>query len=102
MDLAEVGRIAKALDRVKESSAGGSLRWTLDGRLVARQHDADSLVIRIGYEEREQLLREHPDLFFVPPRFDAHQKVVLRLPDANHAVVQRALQAAYDLQRNAD
>ncbi|HET6741970.1 MAG TPA: hypothetical protein VFH76_23660 [Kribbella sp.] len=102
MDLAEVGRIAKALDRVKESSAGGGLRWTLDGRLVARQYDADSLVVRIGYDTREQLLREYPDLFFVPPRFDAHQKVVLRLPSADRAVVQRALQAAWDLQRNAD
>jgi hypothetical protein len=66
MDLAEVGRIARALDGVKESSAGGSLRWTLDGRLVARQHDADSL------------------------------------PNASHAMVQRALQTAHNLQRNAD
>jgi hypothetical protein len=48
VEVAEVGRIALALDGVKESRAGGSVRWTLDGRLVAREYDETSIVIRIG------------------------------------------------------
>jgi len=102
VDLADVSGIALGLDGVKESRAGGSLRWTLDGRLVARQHDDSSIVIRIGFDERERLLRTHPDLFFVPPRFDAHMKVVLRLADADSAVVESALRSAWNFQRDAD
>ena len=102
MELADVGEIAVALDGVKESRAGGSLRWLLDGRLVARQYDAESIVIRVDFDDRERLLRAHPDLFSVPPRFDAHQKVVLRLPDAERAVVELVLRAAWNLQRDAD
>lgn len=94
--------IVLALDGVKESRAGGLLRWTLDGRLVARQYDETSIVIRVGFEERERLLHAHPDLFFVPPRFDAHLKVVLRLPDADPAVVDSAVRAAWNFQRDAD
>jgi hypothetical protein len=48
------------------------------------------------------LLRAHPELFFVPPRFDAHMKVVLRLADAEPAVVESALRAAWTFQRDAD
>jgi hypothetical protein len=102
VELAEVGGIALALDGVKESRAGGLLRWTLDGRLVARQYDETSIVIRIGFDERERLLSLYPDLFFVPPRFDAHMKVVLRLADADPAVVETALRAAWNLQHDAD
>jgi hypothetical protein len=102
MELSEVSGIATALDQVKESRAGGSLRWTLGGRLVARQYDAGSLVVRMGFEDRERLLREHPALFSVPPRFDAHQKVVLHLVDAGRSVVEEALRAAWNLQRDAD
>ncbi|TCO34372.1 hypothetical protein EV652_102438 [Kribbella steppae] len=94
MEVAEVSGVALALDGVKESTAGGMLRWTLDGRLVARQYDDSAIVLRIGFEERERLLRAHPELFFVPPRFDAHMKVVLRLTDAEPAVVASALRAA--------
>jgi hypothetical protein len=102
VEVAEVSEIARTLDGVKESRANGSLRWTLGGRMVARQYDAESIVIRTDFAEREKLLAAHPDLFFVPPRFDAHQKVVLRLAEADPAVVKSALAAAWDLQRAAD
>jgi hypothetical protein len=59
-------------------------------------------VIRIGFDERERLLRLHPELFFVPPRYDAHMKVVLRLADADPAVVESALRTAWNFQRDAD
>jgi hypothetical protein len=102
VEVAEVSGIALALDGVKESRPGGLLRWTLDGRLVARQYDEASVVIRVGFDERERLLRLYPELFFVPPRFDAHMKVVLRLADAEPAVVESALRAAWNFQRDAD
>jgi hypothetical protein len=97
----DISRIALSLDGVRESSVRGLLRWSLAGRLVARQLDATSIVIRTGFAEREQLLQAHPTTFFVPPRFDAHMMVVAGLADADPAAVTAALRAAWELQTSA-
>ncbi len=101
VNIEEVSRAAVALERVRESSVKGKLRWSLDGRLVARQLDESSIVIRTGFAEREVLLAKHPTTFFVPPRFDAHMMVVARLPDADPAVVEAPVRAAWELQTSA-
>jgi hypothetical protein len=101
VNIEEVSRAAAALERVRESSVRGKLRWSLSGRLVARQLDETSIVIRTGFAEREVLLAKHATTFFVPPRFDAHMMVVARLPDADPAVVAAALRAAWELQTSA-
>jgi hypothetical protein len=101
VDLDDVSRVARALDGVRESSANGRLRWSLGGRLVARQIDDTSIVIRTGFAEREQLLAAHPTTFFVPPRFDAHMMIVARLPDADETAVAGAIRAAWELQASA-
>jgi hypothetical protein len=90
-----------SLDGVRESSVKGRLKWSLGGRLVARQLDDWSIVIRTDFAEREQLLIAHPATFFVPPRFDAHMMVVARLSDADPAAVASAICAAWELQRSA-
>jgi hypothetical protein len=101
VEIDEVSRVALALDGVRESSAKGRLRWSLGGRLVARQLDDTSIVIRTGFAEREQLLVAHPTTFFVPPRFDAHMMIVARLPDADAVAVAAAIRAAWELQTSA-
>jgi hypothetical protein len=100
MDIADVARIALALDGVRESSAGRRPRWTLGGRVVARQLDEHSVVVRSAFADRERLVRAHPETFHVPPRFDAHMIVAVRLADADPAVVADAIHAAWVLQAN--
>lgn len=100
--IADVGEIAIALDGVKESRVKGLRQWTLGGRLVARQYDKDSIVVRTRIAERDRLLQRYPDMCFVPPRFDAQTKVVLRLPMAEPELVESALRAAWLLQRITD
>jgi hypothetical protein len=86
---------------VRESSVKGRLRWSLGSRLIARQVDDKSIVIRTAFAEREQLLATHPTTFFVPPRFDAHMMIVARLPDADPVAVAAALRAAWELQTSS-
>jgi hypothetical protein len=101
VDIEAVGDIATALDGVRESTVKGRLRWSLGGRLVARQLDDQSVVVRTGFAQRERLLAAHPSTFFVPPRFEAHMMVVARLPEADAAAVASAIRAAWELQRSA-
>jgi hypothetical protein len=101
VNIDEVSEAALALDGVRESSVKGRLRWSLGGRLIARQLDEGSIVIRTGFVEREQLLVAHPTTFFVPPRFDAHMMIVARLPDADGVAVIAAIRGAWELQTSA-
>ena len=96
-----MSRIALAMDGVRESSVKGRLRWSLGGRLVARELDGNSIVIRSGFAEREELLTAHPTTFSVPPRFDAHMMVVARLAAGDPAAITGAIQAAWTLQASA-
>lgn len=83
---------------VRQSRMAGLLRWTVGGRLVARQLDEGAVVIRTGFRERERLVAEHPETFTLRPRFEAHLMVVAELPTASPSAVCDALDAAYALQ----
>lgn len=96
-----MSRVALALDGVCESSVRGRLRWSLRGRLVARELDDSSIVVRCGFAEREELLAAFPTTFFVPPRFDAHMMVVARLSDGDPNAIAASIQAAWRLQSSA-
>jgi hypothetical protein len=102
MDIDDVSAIATALEGVRETSDRGRRRWSLGGRLVVRQLDDQSIVIRTGFAEREVLLADHPATFFVPPRFDMHMMVVARLAHADHDAVASAIRAAWELQGASD
>ena len=99
MTLEDVAAAAQELDGVRERRVSGRLRWQYDGRLVARQLDATSIVVRTDFGPRERLVARHPETFTVPPRFEAHMMVVVELAHADPAAVRRALAAGRDLQR---
>ena len=100
IDLERLGRHALSLDGVRER--GGRRRgWYLDGRLVARQEDDESVVVRCAFEAREALLFEHPQTFSVPPRLESHQKVLVDLVRGDTASAMAAVTAAWELQRSA-
>lgn len=98
MDLEQVAAHLSALEGVHQGEQGGLLRWTVKGRLVARQLDDETLVIRSGFAERERLIAEHPETFTLRPRFEAHMMVVAELATASPGAVREALDAAWFLQ----
>lgn len=102
MHIAEVSDLAGRLEGVRESGAHGVLRWSYHGRLVARQQDEDSLVVRADFEFRDTLLRRFPGTFRVPRRFARHMMVVADLSAGDPGAIEEALVAAWELQRAAD
>jgi hypothetical protein len=101
MRWAEVERLAAGLDGVHLATRDGLRIWRLRGRLIARQLDTRSVVIRTGFDERPALLDRHPDVFSVPKQFRAHMMVVADLRAATPAVVEPVLDAAWALQSRA-
>lgn len=98
MRLADLSRLASQLDGVTERRRGGLLDWRYRGRLVARQLDDTSVVIRASFDFRDFLLQSFPETFSVPKRFAKHMMIVADLENGNPDVVEDALIAAWELQ----
>jgi hypothetical protein len=98
MELEDVSRLAAELDGVVERSRDGQLEWRYRGRLVARQLDATSLVIRSTFEFRDFLLQTFPETFSVPARFAKHMMVVADLEHGSGEAIEDAVIEAWELQ----
>jgi len=99
IDLERLAAHALGLAGVRERSPAGRRGWYVDGRLVMRQEDADFVVVRCDIAERERLLVDHPETFSVPPRFEAHHKVMVDLARGDEQAAYDAVTAAWELQR---
>jgi hypothetical protein len=99
MTLTEVAESVLKLDGVRERSSDGRPAWTYRGRLVARAEDDTTLVVRVGFAEREAFVAAHPETFAVTPRMEAHQKMQVVLDHGNDEAIRRALESAWRLQR---
>jgi hypothetical protein len=98
VDVEDVSRVTAQLDGVVERRRGGLLDWRYRGRLVARQLDATSVVIRASFEFRAFLLESFPETFSVSGRFAKHMMVVADLEDGNAEGIEDALIEAWQLQ----
>ena len=98
MELEDVSRVAAQLDGVVERRRDGLLEWRYRGRLVARQLDESTVVIRASFEFRDFLLRSFPDTFSAPGRFAKHMMVVADLRRGNADAIEDALAEAWQLQ----
>jgi hypothetical protein len=99
--LDRLGRHALSLDGVRERRSGGRRGWYWNGRLVLREEDDESVVVRCDFPERERLLLAHPETFSVPPGLETHQKVMVDLVRGDEDVAVAAVTAAWELQRAA-
>ncbi len=99
MRLAALDELLGGLDGVRRSEREGHAEWRFRGRLVARQLDARSLVIRCDFATRERFVRSDPTTFGVPRRYERHMMVVADLRDGDPGAIEDALVAAWELRR---
>jgi len=99
VDLDDVDRLARSHEGVKRKGTDARPAWYVDDRLVVRWLDPTSVVVRSDFEARERLLEDHPGTFTLPPRFEAHMKVVVELDRADPDALARGIAEAVELQR---
>lgn len=102
MQLSDVAEMAAKLEGVHQTAKGDLARWSYHGRLVARQLDAENIVIRADFDYRDALVQDHPTTFSVPDRFAKHMMVAASLATADPGAIEDALVAAWELQQSAD
>jgi len=97
-----VRKLALALPDVVDGTAYGSPALKLGGNLVAciptnKSAEADSLVVHIDLEHRAQLLRQHPDIYYITDHYAPHPTVLVRLSKITPPDLKALLRAARQL-----
>ena len=73
-------QLALALPGVKEGTSYGTPAWKVKGKLFARQHqDGESLVISVDFDQREMLMAEQPETFYITDHYLNYPWILVRL-----------------------
>ncbi|HEV8037751.1 MAG TPA: MmcQ/YjbR family DNA-binding protein [Bryobacteraceae bacterium] len=102
----QVRKIALALPNVEESTSYGTAAFKTNGKLLARlKEDGDSLVVGTTFEEREEMLAEDPETYYITDHYLKYPWILIRLsrvsPDALRDLMNRALRLASTKNRRA-
>ena len=105
IDFDTVRAFALALPGVTESTLHGAPSLKLGGRLLAcpvlhRSAEPDSLMVRIGFEQRAGLLAAEPNLYYVTDHYTKHPAVLVRLTRIKRPALKRLLALAWDSGRS--
>ena len=91
IDFDTVRKIASELPDVEDASAYGSAAIKVRGKLLTciptnKSAEPDSLAVRIGVDEREELVATAPDVYYFTDHYANYPMVLVRLsrihPDA--------------------
>ena len=79
-----VRQLGLALPDVEDGTAYGAQALKLAGKLLAciptnKSAEANSLVVRIDLEHRAELLRQHPDIYYITDHYAPYPTVLVRL-----------------------
>jgi hypothetical protein len=95
-----VRKIGLALPGVEESTAFGVPALKLHGKLLAcvpshRSAEPDSLLVRVDFEDRAELLAADPVVYYLPEHYVSYSGVLVRLSRINAGVLRDLLGMAY-------
>ena len=95
LTLSTIRRVASALPGMQEDTSYGTPAWRHKGRLLARLHqDGQSLMLKVGFEAREHLVRADPETFFVTEHYRNYPSVLARLDRLSTADLRKLLARA--------
>lgn len=98
MTFERVRKIALALDGVEEGLSYRTPAFRIRGQLFARlRDDINALVVRTTFNERDDLIREDPDVFFLLDHYLKYQWVLVHLDTVSVPVMRKALNRAHQL-----
>lgn len=102
IDFDTVRKIGLELPGVESGTAYGSQALKVRGKLLAglptnRSAEPGSLVVRVDFEDRAELLRTAPDIYYVTEHYAGYDAVLVRLAGITPDVLRDLLGMAYKL-----
>src|SRR6516162_8770158 len=100
IDFAPLRKIGLTLPGVEQSTAYGSPALRVHGKLLAcvpahRSAEPGSLVVRVDFDDRAELLAAAPDVYYVPSHYLDYSAVLVRLSRVTHDVLRDLLGMAH-------
>jgi len=87
-----------SLENVEESTSYGTAAFKSDGKLLARlREDGDSLVVGTTFEEREEMLAEDPETYYITDHYLKYPWVLVRLSRVSSDALRDLLNRAFRL-----
>jgi hypothetical protein len=95
-----VREIGLTLPGVEESTAYGMPALKVRGELLAcvpshRSAEPNSLVVRVDFDDRAELLAEDPDVYYLRDHYAGYSGVLVRLSRVDRGVLKDLLGMAY-------
>jgi hypothetical protein len=100
IDFDTVRKIGLTLPGVEEGTAYGFPALKVHGKLLAclpanRSAEPGSLAVRVGFEDRAELLAAAPEVYYVTDHYANYPAVLVRLSRVNPGVLRDLLGMAY-------
>ena len=100
MTLDVVREIALALPDAEEGSLHGAPTVKVSGRLLAcpalhKSAETNSIVVRVGAEQRAALLARHPNLYYVTDHYRNYPSVLARLDRIDRTALSELLEMGW-------
>lgn len=94
-----VRKLGTALPGVEEGTAWGVPALKLHGGLLAcmashKSAEPDTLVVRIGVEQRDAMIADDPETYYLKPHYVDYPCVLVRLPRISRDALEDLLHAA--------
>jgi len=79
-----IRELALALPGVDEGTSYGTAALRVKGKFMARlKEDGESVVFRVGFDERELLMQTKPGVFYITDHYLGYPAVLLRMSNAS-------------------
>lgn len=100
LGLADVRRIASGLDGVEEATAYGAFCLKVKKKMIACQAmnkaaEPNTLMIRMPIEERDELIAEQPDVYYLKPHYERYPCLLVRLGKVHRDALKDLLAGAW-------
>jgi hypothetical protein len=96
VDFSGVRRLALALPGVEEGTSYGTPAFRVKGKFFVRlREDGESIVVKVGDDERDLLMEADPDAFFTTDHYKGYPSVLVRLSRVREADLAEVLDQAW-------
>ncbi|HVJ55040.1 MAG TPA: MmcQ/YjbR family DNA-binding protein [Aliidongia sp.] len=96
LDWEAVRRIALALPGVVEGTSYGTPAFRVGGKFLSRLHqDGNSLVVRIGMDEREMLMAADPETYYITDHYRDYPSMLVRIDKVAAESLHRLLEQSW-------
>jgi hypothetical protein len=97
---ADVRKIAQTLEGIVDATAYGAPCLKLNGRIFAcqainKQAEPNSLMIRLPLDQRDALIEEAPDVYYLKPHYEPWPCVLVRLHNVRRDALRDLLTGAW-------